>query len=179
MFQQKYPMKRLASWWTWWEKRKSHIFRAFKPSLHTHYTLFEKMQMQDTELTTIVKKKRITHITLTYSSSVLLLPSHRRIILICCCTPLFNLLSLHFKIPHFLSKVNLHTPYHITASQMCIVLCARVHACQFFFQAFLEHPSTVTKGNVMYVLVLKRSFAHLFIVFFSCFKTVLFFGYRT
>ena len=34
MFQQKYPMKGLASWWTWWEKRKSHIFRAFKPSLN-------------------------------------------------------------------------------------------------------------------------------------------------
>ena len=34
MFQQKYPMKGLPSWWTWWEKRKSHIFRAFKPSLN-------------------------------------------------------------------------------------------------------------------------------------------------
>ena len=34
MFQQKYPMKGLASWWTWWEKRKSHMFRAFKPSLN-------------------------------------------------------------------------------------------------------------------------------------------------
>ena len=34
MFQEKYPMKGLASWWTWWENRKSHIFRAFKPSLN-------------------------------------------------------------------------------------------------------------------------------------------------
>ena len=34
MFQQKYPMKGLATWWTWWEKRKCHVFRAFKPSLN-------------------------------------------------------------------------------------------------------------------------------------------------
>ena len=34
LFQQKYPMKGLASWWTWWEKRKCHVFRAFKPSLN-------------------------------------------------------------------------------------------------------------------------------------------------
>lgn len=34
MFHQKYPMKGLASWWIWWEKRKSHVFRAFKPSLN-------------------------------------------------------------------------------------------------------------------------------------------------
>ena len=32
MFQQKYPVKGLASWWTWWEKRKSYIFGAFKLS---------------------------------------------------------------------------------------------------------------------------------------------------
>ena len=34
LFQQKYPMKGLASWWTWWEKRKCHVFRAFKPNLN-------------------------------------------------------------------------------------------------------------------------------------------------
>ena len=34
LFQQKYPLKALASWWAWWEKRKCHVFRAFKPSLN-------------------------------------------------------------------------------------------------------------------------------------------------
>ena len=34
VFQQKYPMKQLVTWWTWWERRKWHVFRTFRPSLH-------------------------------------------------------------------------------------------------------------------------------------------------
>ena len=29
VFQQKYPMKQLITWWTWWEGRKWHVFCAF------------------------------------------------------------------------------------------------------------------------------------------------------
>ena len=34
MFQQKYLMKQLVTWWTWWKRRKWHVFRAFCPSLN-------------------------------------------------------------------------------------------------------------------------------------------------
>jgi hypothetical protein len=34
MFQQKYPMKQLVNLWTWWERRKWHVFCAFRPSLN-------------------------------------------------------------------------------------------------------------------------------------------------
>lgn len=30
MFQQKYLMKGLVSWWIWWEKWKSYVFCVFK-----------------------------------------------------------------------------------------------------------------------------------------------------